>query len=347
MRAALPAVCALFAAAAFAAPPPYELAVDVPSVLGGAHVGPQQVERRAGSAYTAIVTLPSQFAIAALHRRADGVLLFSPIQPVVLSGTTFEPRDVVAYSVGAFSMFFDGSKAGVPADAGIDALFLESDGALVMSFDVPVKLGGIWRGRSSLLRYDGAWAQAWDAAAAGVPPFVNVVGADRLSSGELVVTFDIPVRIAGTLYKRGQLIGWNGASFEAVATDPSWPPSAQMRDFSFLPPSGSIAETLLVDKTASTDLTLTWGPSCAGSDTDFEVYEGDMSAGFANHVPALCSTLGASSIPLAPTDGNRYYLVVPRNAVSEGSYGTAVAGAPRPPSDSACLPPSVAACGGP
>jgi hypothetical protein len=347
MRAALPAVLSLIATAAFATPPPYELAVDVPSVLGGWHVGPQQVERHAGAGYAAIATFPNQVAIGALHRRADGAILFAPEHAVVLDGVTYEPRDVVAYTGGAYASVFDGSSSGVPVNARIDALYLDSDGSPVMSFDVPVRLDGVWRGRSNLMRYaGGAWTLVWDAAAAGVPASVNVVGADRLPSGEMVVSFDIPVRIGGALYRPGQLVGWNGASFEDVATDPAWPPSAQLRDFSFLPAAGAVAETLLIGKAADADLALTWGPSCAGTDIDFEVYEGALAAGFTSHAPVLCSTGGATSVTLLPGDGDRYFLIVPRNAVTEGSYCAPGDGVERPPASAACLPRSVVDCSG-
>jgi hypothetical protein len=347
MRAITVVVLTLLAATGAAAQATYELAVDVPSVIGGSSFGPQQVARHVGAGYSVVLTFPARVAIGALHRRADGAILFAPARAVVLDGLTDEPRDVVAYSGGAYSRLFHGSASGVPGNARIDALFLDPDGALVMSFDVPVRLGGVWRGRSDLLRYDGSWSVVWDAAAAGTPAAVNVVGADRLPSGELVVTFDIPVRIGGALYRPGQLVGWNGASFEIVATDATWPPSTQLRDFSFLPAAGAIAGSLLIEKTAGAELTLAWGASCMSSDLDFEVYAGSIVEGFTSHAPALCSTGGSTSATLLADDGDRYFLVVPRNAVAEGSYRAPADGAERPPASAACLPRSVAACGGP
>jgi hypothetical protein len=45
-----------------------------------------------------------------------------------------------------------------------------------------------------------------------------------------------------------------------------------------------------------------------------------------------------------PAAGNTYYLVVPRNAGTEGSYGTTSAGAERPAGANACAPRKFAGC---
>ncbi len=59
-----------------------------------------------------------------------------------------------------------------------------------------------------------------------------------------------------------------------------------------------------------------------------------------------CSTQNATSFTLTPSGGNRYYLVVARNATNEGSYGTDSNGVERPPAIGilACLPQVIAVC---
>ena len=73
---------------------------------------------------------------------------------------------------------------------------------------------------------------------------------------------------------------------------------------------------------AGSNVTLTWGTSCLGTDTDYAVYEGTVGGTFTSHASRLCSTGGLTTASFAPAAGNRYYLVVPRNASREGSYGT-------------------------
>jgi hypothetical protein len=88
---------------------------------------------------------------------------------------------------------------------------------------------------------------------------------------------------------------------------------------------------------------LDWGPSCMATDTDFAVYSGSM-PNFTVFNPKFCSTGGLASATFTPAAGDEFYVIAPRNATREGSYGTDSAGAPRPPSASACLPQSIASC---
>ena len=89
------------------------------------------------------------------------------------------------------------------------------------------------------------------------------------------------------------------------------------------------------------DVTLSWGASCAAGDTDYEVYEGTIGS-FASHIPKICGTGGLTSATIIPAAGSSYYLVVPRNTIGEGSYGTRSDGAARPASAAPCLPQEVA-----
>ena len=65
---------------------------------------------------------------------------------------------------------------------------------------------------------------------------------------------------------------------------------------------------------------------------------------FDSHLPVTCSSGGLTTWTVSGTDGDRYYLVVPRTLDSEGAYGTSVFAAERPSSTSACLPQAHAAC---
>lgn len=57
------------------------------------------------------------------------------------------------------------------------------------------------------------------------------------------------------------------------------------------------------------------------------------------HWAAFCTTDEAQqfTVPWSYTSGNRYFLVVPKSANREGSYGLASAGAERPASDPGCF----------
>lgn len=107
--------------------------------------------------------------------------------------------------------------------------------------------------------------------------------------------------------------------------------------------AGDLAGDLTVAHAVGGSIQLAWPGSCAPGDTDYEVYEGSLMA-FYSHQSRLCSTGGATSVALQPGGGNQYYLVVPANAVREGSYGLASDGGLRPAGSQACRPQELRAC---
>jgi len=117
----------------------------------------------------------------------------------------------------------------------------------------------------------------------------------------------------------------------------------------FVPPVPSIpggrAGTLLMSLNADPSVTLTWGASCSSADTDYEVYEGVLGNWY-SHVPVtwLCSTAGALSATFDASAGDRYYIVVPTDGATEGSYGVDGTSAERPVSGSSCAPQSLGTC---
>lgn len=333
---------------ALAAPISYYLAVDVPTILSGQDVVPSQIATLSGGAYAIEAALDPSISIGALHRRPDGTWLLSPEAPITIGLDTWEPRDVVSFDGVVYTTLLSGAALGIPADARIDALMEDPVVGVVVSFDVPVMLAGIDRAPSDLVALPG-FALYWDSAAWGIPDGVNVAGADLEPSGALVVTFDAPFDGGGTDYLPGQLVSVAGATLASFALDPGWPAGTVMRDFSFLPAAGTVPDGSLVPGTplmatkAPGRVELAWAASCNPADADYAVYEGTL-GDFASHQPAQCSTSGATTAALPASVGSSYYLVVPRNAQAEGSYGVATAGAERPPSPAACLPQQVATC---
>jgi len=108
-------------------------------------------------------------------------------------------------------------------------------------------------------------------------------------------------------------------------------------------PDGTDGEPLMIGKGAGGMLTLSWGPSCLVSDTDYEVYEGALGT-FQSHEPRTCSTGGANSWTLSSGGGSSYFLVVPTNGSNEGSHGSATGMPERPPGPVLCRTQQVTAC---
>ncbi len=118
----------------------------------------------------------------------------------------------------------------------------------------------------------------------------------------------------------------------------------------FLPDSGHVpdgynypGQDLTVALTPGGELSLDWGPSCLGTDTDYVVYEGTLGSWY-SHVPALCSTGGALSAVWRAAPYDTYYLIAPRNAVREGSHGVTGTGLERPTGPATCLAQAIGDC---
>ena len=103
------------------------------------------------------------------------------------------------------------------------------------------------------------------------------------------------------------------------------------------------AELVLSKAPVGGSISLFWGASCDPADTDYEVYEGTL-GDFTSHEPIACGTAGATTTTISPGSGDTYYLVVPHNGTSEGSYGMSSDFTERSAEAGACLPQSIGAC---
>jgi hypothetical protein len=111
-----------------------------------------------------------------------------------------------------------------------------------------------------------------------------------------------------------------------------------------LPGPGRIAiGSLRVNKGSGGQIALSWGPSCLGTATDYEVYEGALGS-YTSYASLFCSTAGTTTKTFAPAATSRFYLLVPRTASVEGSYGSGAGGAERPVGAGACLPRELGGC---
>ena len=100
---------------------------------------------------------------------------------------------------------------------------------------------------------------------------------------------------------------------------------------------------LTIDKAVGGQIELSWSASCLPTDIDYAIYEGDLGV-FDSHQSRFCSTGAATTKTFTPLAGNAYYLVVPLNAIREGSYGTDSNDMERPQGANACLAQVITAC---
>jgi hypothetical protein len=171
--------------------------------------------------------LPASVDVTAYHPLEDGRRLFALDQFVDLGGGLFAgPEDVIALGDGGYSIELDGSAAGVPAGARIDALAsVRIGGARVMllSFDVTVSLpGGLVADDEDVVSWvAGSWASVFDGSASGVAPGLDLDGVDFDRFGDrLYLSFDGSGEIGGVAFDDEDALALSGSVW-SLALDAS------------------------------------------------------------------------------------------------------------------------------
>ncbi len=107
---------------------------------------------------------------------------------------------------------------------------------------------------------------------------------------------------------------------------------------------GNISNSLRVTKSGNYPV-LTWQPpgtSCIVS--SYGIYRGDLPITTYNHAPLSCGITSLTYYDISAS-GNHYYIVVPNNPESEGSYGSDYPGNnERPSSTNACKQKNTEPC---
>lgn len=146
---------------------------------------------------------------------ADLLLVFDSVVTLP-GGLVAEPRDVVRWDGATHTLEFDGSAAGVPEGVRIDALSVEYDQRLILSFDTTLVLGGYVYEDDDLVGYDGSLFTAYfDGATEGVPEGLDLDGASVFrNSGKLVVSFDGSGTLGGQDFDDEDALEYDGANWE-------------------------------------------------------------------------------------------------------------------------------------
>lgn len=102
---------------------------------------------------------------------------------------------------------------------------------------------------------------------------------------------------------------------------------------------------LTLSKAGGGNMTLNWAGSCSPDDSDYSVYEGTIGV-WTDHipVPGLCTTGGLTTATFGIPVADSYYLVVPNDSSTEGSYGLDDISGERPVSTQQCVPQSLGNC---
>jgi hypothetical protein len=139
---------------------------------GGATARPGDVWRYDGASYSvefdaAARGVPDVANVDAVALYGSSLLLSFDVA-LDLGGVHFEPEDLAQFDGTTFSLFFDGSAAGVAPGLDLDAAdYLACNGHLLLSFDGSGSIGGIAFDDEDVLEFDrvATWEMAYDGSA--------------------------------------------------------------------------------------------------------------------------------------------------------------------------------------
>jgi hypothetical protein len=114
---------------------------------------------------------------------------------VLLDGTAYADEDLVRLSAGSFSLYFDGSAAGVPATLDVDGAELLEDGTLLLSLDGSGVIAGVTFSDEDILALDAnshwslvcapaTWAAAFARVDTDAVTVIEHLFADGFESGD-------------------------------------------------------------------------------------------------------------------------------------------------------------------
>jgi hypothetical protein len=238
VRPALPAVAALTvtaaAAPAFGATPLADIRVspDVPVQLGSLVVGHENIVRddlHGTLTLGSLGAIPHQADLDAYHRLINGAQLLSFDTTVTLPGGLIaRPADVVRYDGVAYTLAFDAAARGIPRGVNVDAVAVRA-GALLLSFDVSVDLGGFRVEDEDLVAFDGSgFSLFFDGSAAGIDPRLDLDGAELFECNDhLLLSFDGSGAVGGVAFDDEDVLEYDRAStwqmaYDGSAHDPNW-----------------------------------------------------------------------------------------------------------------------------
>jgi hypothetical protein len=102
--------------------------------------------------------------------------------------------------------------------ANLVAFHQRADGSKLLAFDITVQLpGAVTAFVGDVVRWDGtAFSKVFDAATRGIPRGTAVDAVAERPSGNLLLSFDVPVSLGTTHVSPDDLVEWDGARFTLV-----------------------------------------------------------------------------------------------------------------------------------
>ncbi len=206
---------------------------DVTVSLSGQLITDENLGETQGSsaALVGIGTIPPNADLSAYHLADNGDHLFALDTTVSLAGGVLaRPQDIVRYNGANYTLEFTGSSFGIPTGARIDALSMNGNGDLLLSFDISLALDGVLIADEDLAAFDGAnFSLFFDGSASGINPALDLDAAHYLPvSKVLILSFDGSGMASATPFDDEDLLQFDVASpawamaYDGSARFPGW-----------------------------------------------------------------------------------------------------------------------------
>lgn len=174
-----------------------------------------------GADVVAHALLPGGDVLIALDTHAE-----LPADP---SPLFVRPGDVVRLSGGLYALEFDADAQGLPAGVEVDAVAWASTG-LLLSFDGPVALGGVFAADEDLVNFDaGVFSLAFDGSSAGVDAALDLDAGHYIESVDRYrLSFDTSGSVGGVAFADEDVLEFDpaGGAWELATDltqlDPAW-----------------------------------------------------------------------------------------------------------------------------
>lgn len=347
--------------------------------LSGAYVNPIYFNGAGLSSRINIVSLASLPAIAPSRKflfTADAPITVTASITAICSPCSYSNRDIIQVECTAlcatgtptwsYTRYLSGTQLVLPSAAIIDALAVNSDGNLLMSFDAPTTLpnpnppGGtttfafndiVKLTNTAAVRAGtestGTYAMFLSRVTMGLSTSTDITGFD-LTDTYYYFMFGSPFTLGGNSVRSGYGYGRGstapGPGFDATPfySDPAFPTGSIGTDFMFAASPGEVQNLnnttmkgIQIAKNGLTNLDISWNADCTGTAAGYNVYEGDIGS-WTSYTSAACNASGLSTT-ITPGGGNKFYVVAPANGTTvEGSYGKNSSGVERPAAATPC-----------
>ncbi|NBB91839.1 MAG: hypothetical protein GVY32_01560 [Gammaproteobacteria bacterium] len=197
------------------------LTFDPIDAVVGTQSGPQSVisfDPSPGSTALVDTLTEAPVEIDAFERLDANRFYFSTDTHVESGGLVIAPGDIVLSDNDSLSLAFDANAEGLSAGTDVDAVAVDDNDDMLLSFDTAIELDGNVFEDADLVRFDGSsFHPFFDAATAGFADNADVDAATGFSGGRMAVSMRAGGTVQGTAYNHGSLLLIEGdGSFGAV-----------------------------------------------------------------------------------------------------------------------------------